>query len=75
MVKCTASLISLSSVNLFVSFPNSHNYCCQQMQGAYKMCTVMNTVIPVCDWHLLSSFNVTPESIIEVMRMMEMIVN
>ena len=32
-----------------VCFPNNLNYCCQQMQGAYKMCTVINTLIPESD--------------------------
>ena len=40
MVKFTVSLILLSSIHLFVCFPNNLNYCCQQMRGAYKMCTV-----------------------------------
>ena len=74
MVKFTVSLISLSSVYLFVSFPNSPNYCCQKMQGAYKMCTVINTLIPEIDKHLISPFNITPESNIEVMRIKEMMV-
>ena len=29
-----------------VCFSNNLNYCCQQVQGAYKMCTVINTLIP-----------------------------
>ena len=29
-----------------VCFPNNPNYCSPQMQGAYKMCTVINTLIP-----------------------------
>ena len=32
-----------------VCFPNNFNYCCQQMQGAYKMSTVINTLIPESD--------------------------
>ena len=27
-----------------VCFPNNLNYCCQQMRGAHKMCTVINTL-------------------------------
>ena len=32
-----------------VCFPNNLNYCCTRMQGAYKMCTVIDTLIPECD--------------------------
>ena len=32
-----------------VFFPNNFNYRCQQMQGAYKMSTVINTLIPESD--------------------------
>ena len=32
-----------------VCFPNNLNYCCQQMQGAYKICTVINALIPESD--------------------------
>ena len=32
-----------------VCFHNNLNYCCQQMQGAHKMCTVSNTLIPESD--------------------------
>ena len=32
-----------------VCFPNNFNYCCKQMQGAYKMHTVINTLIPESD--------------------------
>ena len=74
MVKFTVSLISLSSVNLFVCFPKNVNYCCQQMQEAYKMCTV-NTLIPESDQHLISPHNIIPESNIKVMRIKEMIIN
>ena len=43
--------------NLFLGIPrkilgipwNSKSHFAREMQGAYKMCTVMNTVIPVCD--------------------------
>ena len=42
---CTVYLILLTSVHLFVCFPNNLNYCCQQMQEAHKMCTVINTLI------------------------------
>ena len=31
MVKFTVSLISLSSVHLFVCFPNNLSYCCKQI--------------------------------------------
>ena len=48
-IKFTVSLISLSSVHLFVCFPDNLNYCCQQMQRAYKMCTVINPLIPESD--------------------------
>ena len=77
MAKFIVSLISLSSVHLFVTFPNSltGSYCCQKMQGAYKMCTVINTLIPESDYHLISPFNIIPESNIEVMRIKEMIGN
>ena len=34
---------------LFVCFPNDFDYCCQQMQGAYQMYTVINTLIPKSD--------------------------
>ena len=43
LVKFTVSFILLSSVHLFVCFPDNLNYRCQQMPGAYKMCTVINT--------------------------------
>ena len=29
-----------------VCFPNNLNYSCTQMQGAYEICTVINTLIP-----------------------------
>ena len=45
------------------------------MQGAYKMCTVINPLIPGSDQHLISPFNITPESNIKVIRMKEMIIN
>ena len=45
------------------------------MQEAYKMCTVVNTFIPESDWHLISPFNIIPESNIKVMRIKEMIIN
>ena len=44
VIKFTVSLISLSSVHLFVCFLNNLNYCCQQMPGAYKMCTVIRDI-------------------------------
>ena len=40
-----------------------------------KMCTVNNILIPESDQHLISPFNVTPESHIKVMRIKEMIIN
>ena len=40
-----------------------------------KMCTVNNTLIPESDKHLISPFNITPESHIKVMRIKEMIIN
>ena len=58
-----------------VCFPNNFNQCCQQMQGAYKMCTVINTLIPESDQYLISPFNVIPKSSINVMRIKEMIIN
>ena len=39
------------------------------------MCTVINTLIPESDYHLISPFNIIPESNIEVMRIKEMIGN
>ena len=45
------------------------------MQGAHKMCTVINTLIPESDLHLISPFNVIPKSNIKVMRIKEMIIN
>ena len=75
MIKFTVSLISLSSVHLLVGFPGSLNYCCQQMQGANKMFTVINTLIPKSDWHLICLLNIIPESNIEVMRIKELMVN
>ena len=75
MIKFTVSLISLSSVHLLVGFPGSLNYCCQQMQGANKMCAVINTLIPKSDEHLISLFNIIPKSSIKVMRIKEMMVN
>ena len=44
MIKFIVSLISLSSVHLFVCFPNSLNYHCQQMPGVYKLCTVIRDI-------------------------------
>ena len=38
------------------------------MQGAYKMCTVINTSIPESDLHLISPFKIIPKSSIKVMR-------
>ena len=58
-----------------VCFSNNLNYCCQQVQGAYKMCTVINTLIPESDYYLISPFNVIPKSSINVMRIKEMIIN
>ena len=75
MAKFTVSLTSLSSVYLFVFFPNNLNYCGQQMQGVYKMCTAINPLIPESDQHQISPFDITPESNIIVMRIMEMIIN
>ena len=75
MVKFTVSLILLSSVHLLVCFPNKLNYCRQQMLGAYKMYTVINTLIPKSDQHLISPFNIIPESNIMVIRIKEMIIN
>ena len=40
-----------------------------------KMCTANNTLIPESDKHLISPFNITPESHIKVMRIKEMIIN
>ena len=40
-----------------------------------KICTVNNTLIPESDQHLISPFNITPESHIKVMRIKEMIIN
>ena len=40
-----------------------------------KMCTANNTLIPESDQHLISPFNITPESHIKVMRVKEMIIN
>ena len=75
MVKFAVSLISLSSVDLFVCFPYNLNYCCQQMRGSYKMCTVIDTLIPESDQHQISLFNIIPESNIKVMRIKEMIIS
>ena len=38
-----------------------------------KMCTVNNTLIPESDQHVISPFNITPESYIKVMRIKEML--
>ena len=35
----------------------------------------VNTLIPESDWHLISPFNIIPESSIRVMRIKEMIIN
>ena len=35
----------------------------------------VNTLIPESDWHLISLFNIIPESGIRVMRIKEMIIN
>ena len=45
------------------------------MLGAYKMYTVINTLIPKSDQHLISPFNIIPESNIMVIRIKEMIIN
>ena len=45
------------------------------MQGAHKMCTVINTLIPESDQYLISPFNIIPQSSIKVMRIKEMIIN
>ena len=45
------------------------------MQGAYKMWTVINTLIRESDWYLISPFNVIPKSSIKVMRIKEIIIN
>ena len=45
------------------------------MQGAYKMCTVINTLIRESDWYLISPFNIIPKSSIKVMRIKEIIIN
>ena len=66
---------TVSCAHLFVFFPNNLNYRCQQMGGAYKKGTVINTLIPECDKHLISPFTLIPESNIKVMRIKEMINN
>ena len=38
-----------------------------------KMCTVNNTLIPESDQHVISPFNITPESYIKVMGIKEML--
>ena len=40
-----------------------------------KMYTVNNTLIPESGYHLISHFNITPESHIKVMRIKEVIIN
>ena len=45
MINFVDSLISLSSIHLFGCFPNNPNYCCQQMGGAYEMCTVIKYIM------------------------------
>ena len=44
MVKFIVSIISLPSIHLFVCFHNSRSYCCQQMWGTNKKCTVITTL-------------------------------
>ena len=58
-----------------VCFPNNLNYCCQKVQGAYKMCTVSNTLIPESEWYLISPFNIIPKSSSKFMKIKEMIIN
>ena len=55
-----------------VCFPNNLNDCCQQMQGAHKMCTVINTLIPESDQYLISPFNIIPKSSIKAVKIKEM---
>ena len=38
------------------------------MQGAYKMCTVIKTLIPESYQRVISPFNIFPKSNIKVMR-------
>ena len=42
------------------------------MQGAHKMCTVINTLIPESDQYLISPFNIIPKSSIKAMKIKEM---
>ena len=39
------------------------------------MCAIINTLIPESDQHLISIYNIIPESSINVMRIKEMIFN